>query len=122
MTNRLILAALLLILSVNADAQYVSGNTLHELCRHNETEADFDPACVWFITGALDMYIALKYTTNVPEPAFCMPENAIRRQSVDVVRDYLENHPENRHFDAIVIILASMAIAFPCEADTTTDP
>lgn len=117
MTNRLIFVVILLNLAANADAEYVSGNTLHEICQLNTTEATAEPTCVFFIVGALDMYYALQYATNAPEPTFCRADTSIRQQSVDVVRNYLEDHPETRHFEAIALILASMEDAFPCEGD-----
>ena len=121
MTSRLIFAVILLILATNVDAQYVSGDTLHDLCQVEVIETEFEPTCVFFIVGALDMYHDLQHSKNIPEPVFCTPDTAYRLQSVEVVSKYLESHPDTRNMEAVALILVAMSKAFPCEADKTPD-
>ena len=115
MACRLTFAIILLGIVSNADAEYISGNQLHEICQLNTERAEKEPACVFFIAGALDMYAVLQDTMTGFRRIFGTPENAIRHQTIDVVVNYLSDHPELRHNEAIGLILFSMAEAFPCD-------
>jgi hypothetical protein len=44
----------------------------------------------------------------------CVPENSTQ-QLVDVVKRYLDQHPEQRHYSATSFAAAALAAAFPCK-------
>jgi len=44
----------------------------------------------------------------------CVPNEATVRQIIDVVKKYLENNPENRHYGAASSVVLALRQAFPC--------
>jgi len=46
---------------------------------------------------------------------FCPPPGSIQGQGYDVVKKYLEDHPENRHESAAVLAMDALRQSFPCE-------
>lgn len=44
----------------------------------------------------------------------CMAEGVTAGQSLDVVRQYLDGHPELRHYGAARLVKAALAKSFPC--------
>lgn len=44
----------------------------------------------------------------------CMPTGVTMGQTVDVVKKWLQNSPENRHMDAAFLVLIALRKGFPC--------
>lgn len=87
---------------------FMSGNQLHAICQ--DTSATGRTACQFYVTGALDMLFDQK-GANSP----CFPTTANREQAADIVRKYLADHPEERHFTMASLVRAAIYEAFPCK-------
>ena len=86
---------------------FLSGNQLHENC--SSTSLADKQECIGYVIGVLDALGSL------PKPMFCIPLEVVSRQQVsDVVRRWLENHPEKRHYAANSLVFHAISQAFPC--------
>jgi len=45
---------------------------------------------------------------------FCIPKNIIAKQLVDIVTQYLKEHPADRHYTAASEVYVAITNAFPC--------
>ena len=45
---------------------------------------------------------------------YCIPNNVTQGQVLDVIVKFLEDHPQNRHQNATVLISVALRDAFPC--------
>jgi Rap1a immunity proteins len=94
------------------DAGFDSGNRLYEDCR---SENYFNRGyCGGYVTGIVDSIEAMQASGVLPESALCIPEGATKGQLADVVRQYLEDHPERRHADAGSLVPEALGRAFGC--------
>lgn len=93
----------------NPSASYfVSGNELYDWCTHSNWAL-----CDGFVEGSADIFIAQNANS------VCMPtgqSGVTVQEVVDVVKKYLTNHPETRHYPAYSIILVALDRAFPCKS------
>lgn len=84
------------------------GNKLYDEYKHYSSEGD-----VSFSTG---LYIG--YVKGVAEAGgdvmFCIPKGVQFGQIMDIVGQYLEQHPERRHMRALYIVTIALDKAFPC--------
>jgi hypothetical protein len=86
-------------------AAFVSGNTLHDLCK---TGASSNPAaCTSYIVGAID-------AINADGTHLCLPAGVIAEQMRDVVARWLSDHPERRQEAAAGLVSAAVQSVFPC--------
>ena len=97
-------------------AGWLDGNELHGNC---EVEAPFDQGiCLGYIAGAASMLVDLQ-TAGVVRPLtspICVPQAEVQAgQITDVVKKYLREHPENRHFGGAVLVIMALREAFPCK-------
>lgn len=79
---------------------------------------DFKKAgtCMGFIQGVLD-YDTIATTDENGHPAgrhFCVPAEASETQLAKVVAKYGDDHPQQLHLPAAVVVLLAMKDAFPC--------
>jgi len=71
--------------------------------------------CVGFVEGVLSTSNIYKALPNTPR-LFCFPPAGVsNEQMIRVVVKYLENHPEQLHFDASILVLTALKEAFPCK-------
>lgn len=90
----------------------VNGNELYSRCG-TLSSGTAAPFCQGYVLGIID-YVNLIRSVNSKEHSYCAPDNVTLIQSVDIVRQYLEKHPENRNKPATMIVLSSLNAAFPC--------
>lgn len=88
-----------------ANAAFYTGNELHEKCA--ETTPWF---CMGFIAGVID------HSTGSLTRVICLPTGVTIGQVMDVVVNYLDDHPERRHRAAEEIVVDAGYQAFPCGA------
>ncbi|HXC54038.1 MAG TPA: Rap1a/Tai family immunity protein [Rhizomicrobium sp.] len=50
------------------------------------------------------------------DPAYCVPKDAERAQTLAIVQKYLTDHPEDMHLTSTEVIGKAMAAAYPCPA------
>ncbi|QIE54961.1 hypothetical protein G5B40_05545 [Pikeienuella piscinae] len=108
--------------------QQIDGNELYETCTdENPVLAAF---CVGYIIGYVEgspwgAFVVLNRLAPKDDNAVanalareflgsCPPENASNSQLTDVVKKYLEEHPETRHESARTLIWQAFSEAFPC--------
>lgn len=53
--------------------------------------------------------------TVVKEKDFCAPASVTGEDIIDIVIEYLEDHPDERHEPAYLLTLKATVTAFPCE-------
>jgi hypothetical protein len=104
----LVLAAALLFAQPQTDQIYLStatGGLLAEQCGRSMGDvADF---CTGYILGVADVLQAQR--------AICRPGSDVAtRQTTEVVRRYLRDHPEQWHRHGLSIVRSALAEAFPC--------
>jgi hypothetical protein len=91
---------------------FESGNELYDLC--TSSSAVKLGACSGYIMGVSDAESVLATETGHAR-LFCEPDSAVVRQDVDIVKRYLENHPELRHLSAASMVVFALQQAFPCK-------
>jgi Rap1a immunity proteins len=89
------------------------GNALLENCKNwsRGGQADWENVlrtgtCVgyiWGVAGALE-----------GSPAFCLSNGVQQNQVVDVVKRWLDEHPEVRHYSASSLVAKALKEKFPC--------
>lgn len=82
---------------------FVGGNKLYKSCSSGNENA----ACSAYIVGAFDVASAMKVV--------CPPDDVTIGQVTDIVKRYLKEHPENRHYNASSIVVSVMQKTFPCK-------
>ena len=113
--STLVSASFLLLLPLlPTDAQRVSmttGNTLLDAC---ESKPEFQQAfCMGYIAGVSDS-ANLDSAAHKDRRRVCTPADVTNGQTMDVVIKHLKEHPENRQSNATILIVTSLANAFPC--------
>lgn len=67
----------------------------------------------------MDQMLALGYVMGVSDAAdtisACTPSNVTAGQTMDVVKQYLEQYPAVRHLSADIIVARSLERLWPCE-------
>ena len=111
--KKLFASLLLVSASANSYAQ-IDGNMLHQLC--SSTSESNKTSCSLYIRGVLDASIAIEAVHKIPrkQQLMCMPGDVTFSQMIDVAKNYLRDHPEERHKGAMALIVNSMA-KFDCE-------
>lgn len=85
---------------------FVLGNKLWEVCSN---ESDIPSGlCTFYALGVIDRDAISDH------PSFCMPSHVTVGQITDVVKKYLRDHPERRHYTAASVVGAAISVAFPC--------
>lgn len=97
-------AALLLSLHDSASAEFYSGNDLLALMQSEST----------LQRGAAMAYVMGVHDATAGE-MHCVAGNATGQQLSDMVQHTLQRVPDRRHLSADVIVVASLAVAFPCQ-------
>lgn len=115
------------VFSSTAYSQQVSGNELFSFCSKDDPYSR--GKCLSYIDGVLDgstnildyFYDHLSESDAVirklirnSKGFFCFPENVTKGQTIDVVKQYLEKHPQERHQNASDLLLISLKEAWPC--------
>jgi hypothetical protein len=73
--------------------------------------------CMGFIQGVIDSD-TIAHTDSSGHPAgrnLCVPAEASGRQLAKIVVKYGDDHPQQLHFPAAVIVILAMKDAFPCQ-------
>ena len=92
-----------------ANAAFLNGNDLHELCRSSLTDRLSDEQSSMFVMGVADALQSLSDGVGI-----CIPNGVNGGQVRDVVCRSLSELPELRHMDAGTISMVSLAGSFPC--------
>ena len=121
MKKKIAIFLLLLFNSAAANTETFSGNKLLEMIQSKEW-AEKNGA-LHYIIGILEAKDLQAYKDNLrtaknvklDEPPFCVPENATKRQVLDVVENFLINNPSDRHEQALPLVQYALGKAFDCK-------
>jgi hypothetical protein len=110
------LAALLISLTIGGrvEAQPTTGQQIQIKCKELMNYQDLSHAfsagfCGGFIDGVID-----SQTMQGRAPSFCLPQKGSNGQYVQVFLKYLDNHPQELHKPAALLLVESLVKAFPC--------
>jgi len=100
----------LLLLSSHSYAAFQSGNSLYKAM---QTAGAFSNGHAHgYIIGVADSFNGIKQEGG---DFFCIPKGATEGQLVDVVRAWIVNNPQQRHFSALSLISRALDDVFPCK-------
>lgn len=90
---------------------FMTGNMLHDACQNEEYKA------YAYVMGATDMttLMAARVDERLVRP--CISTSIMTSQAVDVACNYLQEHPEERHWSASRSVWVALSEAFPCPTD-----
>jgi hypothetical protein len=115
-----VLALAILLCISHSEAKSTSGmDVLHQCKEMQSGNANFSSgSCAGFIEGVIDgiYYAAVqrsKTAADVRQP-YCLLEEVTNEQIIAVFVKYLEDYPEKLHEPAAVLLVESLAKAFPC--------
>ncbi len=71
-------------------------------------------SCLGFLNGVIDMATIAREESPKTAQFFCIPRTVTGAQLAKVFVKYSDNHPEQLHLPAAVIVVLSFKDAFPC--------
>ena len=98
-----IIAALALVASTTASAQFYNGNDL--LHRMDSGDSSQNMLAMGYVAGVVDMTRGEYH---------CAPANVTLGQVRDMVRNYIYNNPANRHMNGSVLVALPLVEIWPC--------
>src|SRR5262249_11188381 len=91
-----------------AYAFFRSGNDLLQTCQNQSTYL----ICLGYVEGVVDDWDEYR-TAN--RKATCIPVGVAAKQVADIVVNYLNAHPEVRHWEAPLLIVLAVSQAWSCK-------
>jgi hypothetical protein len=95
-----------------ARASFIDGNYLHDVCKFTDTGLFQFGDCLGFTSAVADVLTGGHIVSGYRA---CIGTNVSRGQAKDVVKQWLENHPQHRHLAAHRLVAAALAEGFPCK-------
>ena len=99
------------VLSAPAFADYIFGNELYSFLQQEETTMSTHQS-------ANEAGIGRGYVSGVQDAFngtyFCVPPKVKLSQAIDITRNYLKAHPEQRHEAAKTLVVWALSEKFPC--------
>jgi hypothetical protein len=97
---------------------FLDGNALWARCGYR-SDGQPPSECVGYVMGVYDaaFNVALQTTNQQLRPGMCLGigETSVpAEQATDVVRRYLQQHPEGRNVSGANIVIRALVAAFPC--------
>jgi hypothetical protein len=102
--KRIILAALVSLVVSGPAMSEQDGNYLYSKC--SDPENTHVGYCLGYIEGVVDIYRGSK---------FYLERNVTLGQAQDIVKRWLANNPQYRHYGAPSLIAGALSQAFPCK-------
>lgn len=100
-----IVTAILLSFSAPSKAEFYTGNEMYGYCTSKKEL--LAGMCIGLAGGYFDGFIGA-FRCNIPT------ENVTIKQVQDIIMQYLTQHPELRHLQAVLLAYRSFVIAFDC--------
>src|SRR5262245_8169732 len=88
-------------------AGFIEGNELHDYCQQAVTSQ----ICTGYIVGIAD---ALADGATINGFRACFRSKMLVKQVEDVVKQWLQNHPQDRDYAAAGLVADALQGAFPC--------
>lgn len=95
-----------------AGGYQATGNLLLKICRGGN--AGQEGYCLGYVTGISDGITTLQMLNPPHWTPICKPDRVTDRQLRDVVVQYLDDHPEERHEPISLLTVVAMRAAWPC--------
>lgn len=92
---------------------FETGNVLWEDCSSPKADYQRQAWCGGYVSGVVDMNAVAAVRRG--SPVFCLPAHVTVQQAIDVVRKFLEDHPEKRHAAAADMVAEALSRGFPCK-------
>jgi hypothetical protein len=86
---------------------------MHSVCTSGKTNPAIKTQATTYVSGALNTLQLVQTTKNFPK-LVCLPDGVTYEQAVDIFCKFLEEHPEQRSKNSAILIVSSLARAFPC--------
>ena len=86
---------------------FFDGNELYEVCSASDIPRLH--VCLGYIAGAADAA-----SSSASYGMVCLPEGISMSQAADIVKRYLRDHPEVRHYAAYDLAANALAEVWPC--------
>jgi hypothetical protein len=102
--------ALLALVGEAEAGSFEDGNGLYALCTSNNLGEQVH--CMGYIEGVVDTMKDIDRAFNKPQ---CVPDGTHAKQTVDVVVNYLRDHPVERSYSASSDVYAAVAQAWNCQ-------
>lgn len=118
MTDKFVIAILLMIIGVNADAvELITGNDLYEsyLMVKKTDNLHNNADNISISASHLMGYVRGRSESMTQNGGLCSNSAVSTRQLVDVVGRYLETKPEKRSLNAGDVVVEAISTAFPCD-------
>jgi len=111
---RLMLVALVLsglMLGSQAKAEVMKGSQLLADCHDGDNPSARDST---YKGGTCSGYITAVADALVPAGLYCVPDQVKAGQVLDIVKLYIEHHPDRQYMTAPKLIVEALAEKFPC--------
>jgi len=98
------------------DLEYYTGDELFAQCSAAPADADYQPRqarCVGYVLGVSDAEQAAQGAGS--GLSICITPSTGAQALADVVRRYLEAHPEKRHVAAQDLVREALIASYPCK-------
>jgi hypothetical protein len=96
-----------------ANAKFYKGEHILKLCESAATwENGF---CSMYLHGVQDTYGMFNAWKQLDREYFCIPDGVTFEQLRKVFIKYANEHPDNLHWAASIMVLGAFNEAFPCE-------
>jgi hypothetical protein len=100
------------------------GNWLLQTCGEADKPVDQSSklsdlqTCLTYISGVTDGFtfgLLASTKEKINEGGICPPEGVILGQKARIVKQYLDQHPQELHKPAVLLIIRALHSAFPCK-------
>ena len=109
----------LFFLTFSISAQAFSGNNLAKYCKSGGKENPLNShssLCFGLLHGFINglEYGFLLHENKITK-LFCKPKNITSQQIMKIMNKYLDEHPEDLHYEFGQILIEALVKAFPCK-------
>lgn len=111
---RLLLSLFLIIISSESLSEPVNGNQLYEDLKEWKKSERSQNSNLFKMGRSLGYIQGLTEMDSLEGKTMCVPSEVTNGQVMDVILNFLEKYPENRHKSAAVLTSFAIWEAFPC--------
>ena len=108
------MACMLGLSSQSAEAQFYTGNELHDKCGTSRAIA------LGYTVGFIDSQIMSNWADSSQLFNMCLPKAITSGQVTDITCQFLASNPAKRHHPANGLVLEALQRAFPCAEQKRT--
>lgn len=109
---KLVLAALLLVVTGGAHANILDGYELRARCESRRL--DFVNTCLGYLSGIADSDDAAP-SWRLAKSMFCIPRGVTANELRGTLLSYLRQHPEEEDLNAAILVGNAFISTYPCD-------